>query len=174
MDTFTEQLVLVKKDTKTLIFQTLLWVCAALLSFGFFMLAQIIMPLYYVLIIIIAALFYGAYKLSARANIEFEYDVTNSDIDIDMIISKSQRKRAVSFKCSDIEKTELFDPKRHNKANYKNIIICCDTAELCWAVTVTCDNGSKKLVVMAPDERTVAAITKTMSYVVKKDAFNGN
>ena len=36
-------------------------------------------------------------------NLEFEYTVTNSDVDIDMIMSKRSRKKVISFSIKDIE-----------------------------------------------------------------------
>lgn len=40
--------------------------------------------------------FYLAYRLITSRNIEFEYIVTNGDLDIDMIISQRKRKRIFS------------------------------------------------------------------------------
>jgi hypothetical protein len=41
-------------------------------------------------------------------NVEYEYIVTNGEMDVDMIQSKTNRKRLISFKCSEIERIEPY------------------------------------------------------------------
>ena len=44
-------------------------------------------------LVLIAFAWYGAYLLMSMQNIEYEYILTNSEIDIDKIMSKKARKR---------------------------------------------------------------------------------
>jgi len=53
--------------------------------------------------IIAAGIIYLAYRLITTRNIEYEYIVTNGDLDIDKIISKRKRKRVLSASCKDFE-----------------------------------------------------------------------
>lgn len=64
-------------------------------------------------LVIIALMWYGAYLLIGMQNIEYEYLLTNSEIDIDKIMSKRGRKRIVSFDfkevsiCANVEDNEV-------------------------------------------------------------------
>lgn len=50
---------------------------------------------------IIAGVFYGAYYLMTGIDAEYEYILTNGDLDIDKIIGKRKRKRLVSASIGD-------------------------------------------------------------------------
>ncbi len=56
-----------------------------------------------------AAVVYLMYRIITSMNVEFEYSVTNGDIDIDKIISKRQRKRLVSLKLRNVEYFAPFE-----------------------------------------------------------------
>ncbi|NMA67438.1 MAG: hypothetical protein GX957_14595, partial [Clostridiaceae bacterium] len=53
--------------------------------------------------ILIVGLLYLAYWLITNRNIEFEYAITNGDIDIDKIINQRKRKRVFSGKVKEFE-----------------------------------------------------------------------
>ena len=48
-------------------------------------------------LVLIAFAWYGAYLLMSMQNIEYEYILTNSEIDIDKIMSKKARKKNCEF-----------------------------------------------------------------------------
>ena len=54
-------------------------------------------------LVVIIGLIYGAYLLIRSMLLEYEYTVTNGDIDIDVIIAKSRRKRIFSINSNEIE-----------------------------------------------------------------------
>ena len=101
MDTFNEQIVKINHGAKNISLKILLWGAALFLSFVTFLFIKYLSTL---AIIIVGALFYGAFKLSSRLNVEYEYILTNGELDVDKIIAQSTRRRMVTLKCSDIEK----------------------------------------------------------------------
>lgn len=70
-------------------------------------------------LLIIAAMWYGAYVLINHRSIEFEYILTNSDMDIDKIIAKKGRKRVISFDFKDAELVANINDDEHNHS-YKS------------------------------------------------------
>src|SRR5690554_5559375 len=52
-------------------------------------------------LIILVGLVYGAYHLIRSRNIEYEYIVTNGELDIDMIMARKKRKRIFSASSKD-------------------------------------------------------------------------
>src|SRR5690554_4799054 len=54
-------------------------------------------------LLLIAAIVYVGYQLIRAREIEFEYIVTNGDLDIDKIVAKSKRKRIFSSNSRDFE-----------------------------------------------------------------------
>ena len=55
------------------------------------------------IVLIDAAVAYGAYLVITSFNIEYEYCVTNSEMDVDKIINRRKRKRIVTLKFTGIE-----------------------------------------------------------------------
>ena len=94
MDTFFEQIIAIKKTGKAIAAIAGIWLLAFILCFLLFMFISYLAVFAFLLI---AGVLFGAYKLSTRFNIEYEYIVTNGTMDIDKIISKSSRKRVLSF-----------------------------------------------------------------------------
>lgn len=71
-------------------------------------------------LLLIAAVWYGAYLLITMQNVEYEYILTNSELDIDKIMSKKCRKPIVSFDFKNVTICAAIDDNEHN-SDYKNI-----------------------------------------------------
>lgn len=71
-------------------------------------------------LVIIALMWYGAYLLIGMQNIEYEYLLTNSEIDIDKIMSKRGRKRIVSFDFKEVSICANVDDNEHNH-DFRNV-----------------------------------------------------
>jgi hypothetical protein len=56
---------------------------------------------------------YGAYLLMGRLNVEYEYSFTNGELDIDIIYSKTRRKRLFSSHVNEIEEMAHTEDKTH-------------------------------------------------------------
>ncbi len=67
---------------------------------------------------VFVALCFLGYKLFTAQNYEFEYIVTNGELDIDKIIAKRSRKRILNVKPNDFELLAPYNEK--NKAAYEN------------------------------------------------------
>lgn len=105
MDTFSEQLVPristgADKAKKILI------------SVGAILLATVLMWLaivyaFYSLIIFVLLILYGGVWLVANMNVEYEYIITNNEMDIDKIIGRRKRKRMITL---SLDSAEEFAP----------------------------------------------------------------
>ncbi len=172
MDSFNEQLIAVKKDAKTKAIQIAIYVIAALFIIGLGFLAYI-QPIFSMFIILIAVgVGYLAYFLASKLNIEYEYSVTNGEVDVDVIIAKNKRKRLITFKASEIESVKFCKGGQTSTEQFS--LCCCDTTEDFYIIAARDKNGNIKKVAMAPNEKLQNAMKKYMSYQVKIDAFNGN
>lgn len=70
-------------------------------------------------LLIIGFMWYGAYLLISMQNIEYEYILTNSEIDMDKIMSKKGRKHLVSFDFKEVTVCANIRDDEHNH-DYKN------------------------------------------------------
>lgn len=157
MDVFIEQLVVKKKDIKDLLYYSIIGLGNLLLiylmiSVSFFK---------YLIPLIVICLIYGNYFLIIKRNIEYEYIVTNGDLDIDIIISKKKRKRIVSTAIKEFEiissiKSDKLTPEIQNIKNVIHTESSMEAEGLYFGVFS--NKGRKTLLVLEPGEKVLNAI----------------
>lgn len=110
MDIFLEKIVKRRISFLDIALIVLIIILATALSFVAFMfLGPTMSPL------IILGVGYLAYFLASKRSIEYEYIVTNGDIDIDMIVSQRKRKRVFSANCKDFELVAPITSSQYTK-----------------------------------------------------------
>lgn len=111
MDIFYEYLIKREKTGKDKILSVLYIAAAVLLTFIFMFILGYFLRGFELLLVV--GVWYGAVQLIRRSDVEYEYILTNSVLDIDRIIAKKRRKRIISIDFKTIEKCE---PKQENAA----------------------------------------------------------
>lgn len=170
MDTFFEQIISVKKDSKAVAAIIGLWLAAFLLSLVFiFYLTGYLGS--FAFLLSFGAIF-GAFKLSTRFNTEYEYIVTNGTMDIDKIINKSSRKRVLSFELSGVTEIEKLNAARISRINPKELCVACNMKdENAYLMVSSVEGKGTSYLVFAPDERLRGAIVKFVPKFVSNSAF---
>ncbi len=163
MDTFFEQIVVIKKTAKDIILLALIWILALGVSvFAFLALSGIG-------VLIMAGCIYGAFRLSNFFFNEYEYIVTNGIMDVDRIIAKSTRKREASFDLSKVDRLEKYNPNMKIEGNFKKQIFACNKDDENAYLLVA--DGGKVCIVFSPDERIKSAIVKFVPRFLSNSAF---
>jgi len=165
MDVFSEYLVKRKKGAREKLF-TALFILLALL-FTAFVLIYLLPVVFYVAQPLVSLVFpvwamamWGILILIKRYNIEFEYTVTGSDIDIDKIINRKKRKRVLS---TSVRRFDIVAPLLSDKYTdeYKSMITvdCSKNAnsETTYFAVYTKDN-QKKCLIFDPSEKMLGMI----------------
>jgi len=104
MDIFCEHIVKRKKKRIDYVLQVILIIVAVYLSLIAFSLSHIF---YYFTTLVVAGIWYGVICLLRRKKIEYEYIITNTNLDIDRIFAKKTRRRITSI---DITKIDYIRP----------------------------------------------------------------
>lgn len=106
---------------------------------------------------------YIAYILIKNRNIEYEYIVTNGDLDIDMIIAQSKRKRVFSGSYKDFEMVAKLTSGKYdyNYQNNKNRIVAVSSMDSpdVYFISVIKD-GVKTLVFFEPHAKMIESFKK--------------
>ena len=166
MDTFFEQLIRIKLNGKARALIALIIAVDVLIILGvsYFALALGMLEL---LILVLAAAIYGAYKLISLLVIEYEYIYTNGDLDVDKIVAKSNRKRMVSIKCSEVEKYGEYKGQLA-PGSVKNTFIFCNPDSEGQVYLIARDrNLGMVMIVLAPEERVKAELEKAIPRLAK-------
>lgn len=169
MDTFFEQITAVKKSGKDIAAITGIWLLAFIICFLLVLFMGYLGSFSFLLI---AGALFGAFKLSCRFNVEYEYIVTNGTMDIDKIINKSSRKRVLSFELATVSRLEKFNQGLLSSVNSKVIVTACNLndPEAYLMVSSTEGKGTSYLI-FAPDERVRGAIVKFVPKFIANSAF---
>lgn len=165
MDHYNEQLV--KKANETIdvvkrvliiagtVLLTFLCIFAAL-TFGF-------LPL----IVIVFGVFYLSWYLMTGTSVEYEYIVTNNDMDIDKIVGQRKRKRLITIKLNTVsEWGEYTEGKSYNA---DATVMASDATGIgTWYLLAKHDKFGEVMVIFTPTEETAVNINHGVPYAQRK------
>ena len=170
MDTFIEQIVQKKKDGRE-------WASIIGVIFGFLLVCVLVFLLSGYLVVMFLSPFllvgagYGGWYLLTAQNKEFEYCVTNGDIDIDCIIARRRRKRLVSVAGRKVESLLPYDSAK-STAGFQRVVMAAPSLQEqgLWCFTYHSKKNGHTLVVFQPDARVLRALYGGVQKLVQMDA----
>lgn len=115
MDIFIEQIVKHKKNAKDIMAIVGIVLLAILATIAVLMLTISIKALGSFWLIFVVGVWVGAYFLMQNTSIEYEYIMTNNELDIDKIIAKSRRKRIQTIDFKQIIFMAPVDSLKHKR-----------------------------------------------------------
>lgn len=163
MDSFFEQIVKKKKSAKewAVIVSVLL---AAVVLVAFVWLFNIL-P-----VITTVGIIYGAWWLITGQNVEFEYCVTNGDIDVDKIIARRKRTRLVSVAGRKIRALAPYDPAKPLGKFQRTVVVAPSlNEEGLWYFTYHSKKNGDTLVIFMPDDRVLGAFYDGLPKLIQMD-----
>ncbi len=184
MDVFIEQLVKKTKTQKDSLLSLAViagGMVASILLFTIMMYLAGLAPAFAsiistVAICLVAGLWYLVYNINCSFNVEYEYIVINSNLDIDKITAKKRRKRVLSLDIKDAQLMACIKDAENN-ASYKNsanvevMDFCPDIEGADTYFIEYSAGGKKKLVLFQPNEKIVDGLWNFNPKSVKK--YNG-
>jgi hypothetical protein len=159
-DIFKEQLVKRKPSVQNRVLRFLLILTAGLATF----LIVFLVPSFG--IILAFAVCFGAYYALSYFNVEYEYVFTNGDLDIDIIYSKSRRKRVFSANVKQFDlMCHVDDTMRNGEFTSAQAILDYSggTANENTYAFVTVYKGKRTKVTIEPNDNMLKAIASVMS-----------
>ena len=161
MDTFVEQIVAKKKGGKEYGIIFLVILAALVLTAALFLLFPPLM-------VLVVGIGYGAWWLITSQNVEYEYSVTNGDIDIDQIIAQRKRKRIVSVSGSKIESLVPYNAAEYANRHFDRTVMAAPATEAAtWCFTYHSKKNGHTLVVLSPEERVLNALKSGLTKLVE-------
>lgn len=109
--------------------------------------------------IAIALVIYLAYRVISNSNIEYEYIVTNGNMDVDKIIARKRRKKVLSINAKDFEyfapltqeHASVFD----DKSITKRIDVSSNTPSERTHFAIYYNNGEKVCLIFEPTDKMI-------------------
>ena len=113
--------------------------------------------------VLLVGVFYGLWYLLTGMNKEYEYIVTNGDLDIDVIIARRRRKRIYTGRVKDFEiMAKVNSDEFRDAQKRKHLLLDCSSSIRSpdnWFFVAEY-KGQRTLVVFAPDERMLKSMKR--------------
>ncbi len=128
MDVFLEQIVAKKKTGVDTLKRVGIVVATVVVVYAVMFLLPGIFPILgMVSILLAAAAIYGAWFLFSSLNVEYEYILTNGEIDVDKIISRRKRKRLITVNARNFTAFGPYRAADHVNETYAATIMACSS-----------------------------------------------
>lgn len=158
MDFFNEWIVKRRKTAQDYMSVAITVMVTCMVLYGI-MLQFMAYKLVYFIPVEIAVVLFIAYKIIASMNVEYEYSVTNGDIDVDRVISKKRRKRMVSVKLRNVEYFAPFEGEHIRVAEDTSIRRIIDASSSLDAprlhFVIYYNNSEKTLLLFEPTDEMI-------------------
>lgn len=174
MDVFVEHMVKRRPTGKDIALMILYVVLAAIIFvFGVFFSGALLGPFSFVGAFVGVAALFGAYYLISNMSIEYEYIVTNGEIDVDKIMAKRRRKRLLTANARTFESFGPYRAEDHAEKEYSSRVYACESMEAntSYYAVFTHAKLGKTLLVFTPDDRVLDALKK---YIPRQAGGNAN
>ena len=154
-DVFKEQLVKRRPSLQTSLLKAAIITSAVLLGAAVLLIDMLVVfaPVFWVFIA------FAVFFVIKRMHIEYEYALTNFDLDIDIIYGKAKRKRRFSGSVRDFEAfRKVGAPEmEHSFSSASRCVDFSGGVDGCYEFLIN-QHGNKLRVVFAPNEEILAAI----------------
>ncbi|MDD6877373.1 MAG: DUF6106 family protein [Clostridiaceae bacterium] len=135
-DTFLEYIVKKAPETKTSLLKVAIILGTVFVCyFGmvFIMSSETLAQFGSIFLLLICGIVYGAYRLFTSFNLEFEYIVTNGELDVDKIIARRSRKRLCSLRPVEVEIMAPYNDEYKNQYDRGEFALTVDASSSKYA-----------------------------------------
>lgn len=167
MDSFGEQLISKKITAAD-------WIKRICLILGGLLTATFCMTLsfttgFYVLTMIAVGILFGMVWILGGMSCEYEYIITNDDLDIDKIMGKRKRKRLITLKLSTAEEFGVYDGSQGDGA--QATVIASDGSGInAYYLLAKHKSHGLTMLIFTPDRRMTGLIMGNLPRKVKNEA----
>lgn len=114
---------------------------------------------------------YGVWYLLSSMNIEYEYILTNGEIDIDKIIARRKRKRLITVNTRTFTEMGRYQPEKVQGRTFSSTIMACTRVDApdCWYAVMDHPKHGNCLLIFNPNEHIMDGIKQYVKRNVLKD-----
>ncbi len=171
MDNFSEQLVVRNESTGDRALKICITLGIVLLVLFIIVIAitlfEAFPPIFPFAILLSCGCIYGLYRYITGTYVEYEYAVTNGEMDIDKITGKRKRRRMISV---DVRKVEAFGnmSEAGELGDVTTVLASARSADEDYYADFMHDDYGKVRLIFTPDEKTLNAIYPFLPAAIRK------
>ncbi|MCL2033247.1 MAG: hypothetical protein FWG94_00790 [Oscillospiraceae bacterium] len=173
-DIFIEYMVKRKNTPQTALIKAGIVAAAVFIAILCFLFSGILGPLSIIGPLVAFGALYGGYYLITSMNVEFEYAVTNGEIDFDKIIAQRKRVRLATANCRDAEAFGRYKQAEHANKPYQTKIFACDSPDSqdVWYIAVRIKDKGLTLIAFNANDKMLNGVKPFLPRQIMHDAFN--
>ena len=154
-DIFIEYMVKKRNTPQITLLRIVMVIVTIIIVFSFLALSTSLGEFSFLAVLMAFGSVYLAYRYISSFNIEYEYSVTNGDMDVDKIISQRKRKRLMTVKLREVEDFGRYKASEHEQKRYHTKIFACDSprSEDLWFCTLNYREKGLTLLVFNASEK---------------------
>ncbi|MCL2020216.1 MAG: hypothetical protein FWG70_10740 [Oscillospiraceae bacterium] len=167
MDSFMEQIVVKKTETRDIIKRFAFFILGMLLCLFFVTLLRIFPAFSMIFLFMSAGVIWLTWVLFQSTFVEYEYILTNNELDIDKIIARKKRKRLITIR---IDKAEAWGEYSEDKAGGVQVTVQahdCGYKNL-WYIVTNHEKHGKVRLFFSPSRALLEAMNKGVPYAQRK------
>ncbi|MCH5324088.1 MAG: hypothetical protein J1E39_02640 [Eubacterium sp.] len=164
MDSFGEQLVRKQTSSADIIKRVALVVGGLLLATA--LMTASFLTNFYVLTLLAVGVIFGMGWLLTGLGCEYEYIITNQDLDIDKIMGKRKRKRLITVKLDTVEDFGIYDGTQGEGAQ-ATVIASDATGINAWYIIAKHKTHGRTMLIFSPNKKTVGLIANGLPHKLK-------
>lgn len=165
VDMFVEQIIYRKKTKSQVALAILIMALTSILV------AMLFLFLRSLALMLMLPLGWGVWWLLSGMNIEYEYCITNGDIDIDRIVARRKRERVVSVSLKKLESAGRYEPEKWRGRQVDRMVFAApsEKEEGLYCFSYRSKKRGYTLVVFQPNERVLDAFVKALPRLLQMD-----
>lgn len=106
------------------------------------------------------AIYWMAWNSAGQYKVEYEYAVTNGEFDIDRIINKRKRKRAVTFQVKEVQRLKKYQKGEPVPEGVAKRVYACTPDENTYSLLVRTKTDGLTYIIFSPDEHIRSAMKR--------------
>lgn len=167
MDHYNEQLVQKASEPKDIALRAVILIATVIVTV--FALLMAFMTGFFLLTVIAVGAVYLAYWLFTNTFVEYEYIVTNNDMDIDKVLGRKKRKRLISIQLSTVSDWGEYAAKKSDESKINATVMASDATGIdAWYLIFDHGSHGKTMLIFTPNEETIQNINHAVAYSIRK------
>lgn len=172
MDSFMEYMIAEKQTAKTIFKKIGIYFAALVITFiSFIIMMMFPSALIGMLPMVIVLIFYIAYRINTSFDVEYEYILTNGELDVDKITNKKRRKRLMTIHCKSFTAFAKVGDKEFLSEENGEFVRVIDASAKSSALedyyAVFYKNGQKIKLIFNPTQKMIDSFRMYAPRVVK-------
>ena len=176
MDVFIEYMVKKQNTGKDILLKILYAVLGVFVMMAAFILSPFLGMFSMIAPLVGFGAIFGAWYLITSMNVEYEYILTNGEMDVDKIIARRRRKRLITANARKFEAFGTFNEQEHAGKDYTNRVYACASPSAPGNYYAVFNHATlgKTLLVFTPNDRVLDGLRSFIPRQAGGSAVYGN